>query len=74
MYKRNIKENPLLRSRFFRSMNFRIMLFLFLIGTIPEIILSWALLSSYEKQSLTRLGNDVSNQYQILATRLGSGN
>ena len=74
MYKRNIKENPLLRSRFFRSMNFRIMLFLFLIGTIPEIILSWALLSSYEKQSLTRLGNDVGNQYQILATRLGSGN
>ena len=32
------------------------------------------MLSSYEKQSLTRLGNDVGNQYQILATRLGSGN
>ncbi|MBS6397206.1 MAG: two-component sensor histidine kinase [Clostridiales bacterium] len=73
MFRLNTKEKKQSGGRFFRSLNFRIMVLLFLIGTIPSLILSEAILTSYEKQSLTRLGNDVSNQCQILATQLSSG-
>lgn len=74
MYKLNLKEKNLPRGRFFRSLNFRIMLFLFLLGTIPALMLSGAFMFAYENQSLTRLGSDVSNQCQILATQLSEGN
>ena len=50
------------------------MVILFLVGTIPAVILSGVFLSAYTEQSLTRLGNDVNNQCQILATQLGSAN
>ncbi len=60
--------------KFFKSLNFRIMVIFFLIGTIPAMILSAVFLSAYTKQSLTRHGNDVNNQCQILASQLGSAN
>ncbi len=63
-----------LNGRFFKSLSFRIMVFFFLIGTIPAMILSCVFLSAYTKQSLTRLANDVNNQCQILASQLGSAN
>lgn len=63
-----------LNGKFFKSLNFRIMVILFLIGTIPAVILSGVFLSAYMEQSLTRHGNDVNNQCQILATQLGSAN
>ncbi|MDE6960634.1 MAG: two-component sensor histidine kinase [Lachnospiraceae bacterium] len=69
-----IKEKFFPNSKFFRSLNFRIMVILFLVGTIPAIILSAAFLSAYTDQSLVRLGNDVTNQCQILATQIGSTN
>ena len=50
------------------------MVILFLVGTIPAVILSGVFLSAYTEQSLTRLGNDVNNQCQILATQLVSAN
>lgn len=61
------------KSKFFKSLNFRIMAFLILFGTIPALCIAKTFLLSYEKQSLTQLGNDVRNQCQILATQLGSG-
>jgi len=70
----NLKEHPLLKGKFFNSLNFRIMIFLFLIGTLPTFIIAESILSSYENQSLTQLGNDVRNQCQILSTQLGSAN
>ena len=48
------------------------MVFLFLIGTVPLFVFSGAVLSAYKSQAVTRLGNDVSNQCQILATQIGS--
>ncbi|MDE7319910.1 MAG: cell wall metabolism sensor histidine kinase WalK [Lachnospiraceae bacterium] len=60
--------------KFFKSLNFRIMVIFFLIGIIPAMILSVVFLSAYTKQSLTRQGNDVNNQCQILASQLGSAN
>lgn len=74
MFKLKDKAKKLLRSKFLRSLNFRIMILTFLVGTVPALILSWAVLNSYETQALTRLGSEVSNQCQILATQLGSGN
>lgn len=68
-----LKEHKILpKARFFRSMNFRCMIFLFLLGTIPLYVLTGAILSVYQRQNLTRLGNDLSNQCQILATQIGS--
>lgn len=74
MFKLKDKVRRLPKSKFFRSLNFRIMILLFLIGTVPALILLWAIMASYENQALTRLGNEVSNQCQILATQLGGAN
>lgn len=72
MFERLKTNKFFLKTRFFRSMNFRFMVFLFLIGTVPLFVFSGAVLSAYKRQSLTRLGNDVNNQCQILATQIGS--
>lgn len=74
MFKLHLRERFFPNAKFFKSLNFRIMVILFLVGTIPALILSAAFLSAYREQSITRLGNDVSNQCQILATQLGSAN
>lgn len=74
MLKRNWKKKFFLNGSFFKSLNFRIMVILFLIGMLPAIVLSAVFLSAYTEQSLTRLGNDVNNQCQILASQLGSAN
>ena len=55
MLRQMIKEKFFPNSKFFRSLNFRIMVILFLVGTIPAIILSAAFLSAYTDQSLVRL-------------------
>lgn len=73
MFKWKLKRPSVFRGRFFRSLNFRIMVFLFLIGTIPALVFSVVYLASYEDQSLTQLGNDVRNQCQIMAAQLNSG-
>ncbi len=72
-FRQNEKEKPSGKSSFFRSLNFRIMMILFLMGTIPALLISTASLASYEERSLIRLANDVSNQCQILSAQLGSG-
>ena len=72
MFKRAKELKFLPNNRFLRSMNFRFMVFLFLIGTVPLFVFSGAVLSAYKSQAVTRLGNDVSNQCQILATQIGS--
>ena len=69
MFKRAKELKFLPNNRFLRSMNFRFMVFLFLIGTVPLFVFSGAVLSAYKSQAVTRLGNDVSNQCQILATQ-----
>jgi signal transduction histidine kinase len=60
------------KGKFFRSLNFRIMVLLCLFGILPAIAVFGAFLTVSEKQSLTRLSNDVRNQCQILATQIGS--
>ena len=58
--------------KFLRSLNFRIMVFLILIGIIPALLVAGGFLAAYDRLSITQLGNDVRNQCQILATQPSS--
>ena len=58
--------------KFLRSLNFRIMVFLILIGIIPALLVAGGFLATYDRLSITQLVNDVRNQCQILATQLSS--
>ena len=58
--------------KFLRSLNFRIVVFLILIGIIPALLVAGGFLAAYDRLSITQLGNDVRNQCQILATQLSS--
>lgn len=58
------------QGKFFKSLNFRIMLFLLLMGTVPALIIGGVFLMSYERQAMAQLSNDVKNQCQILSTQL----
>ncbi len=59
-----------IKGKFFRSLNFRIMLSLFLFGTVCAALTAFVLRIFYERQSLTRLANEVRNQCQILSTQI----
>lgn len=61
------------QGKFFKSLNFRIMLFLLLMGTVPALIIGGVFLMSYERQAMAQLSNDVKNQCQILSTQLRDG-
>ena len=60
------------KGKFFRSLNFRIMVFLFLFSVLSAVFMAEIFLVSYEKQSMTQLANDVKNQCQILANQVVS--
>lgn len=47
------------QGKFFKSLNFRIMLFLLLMGTVPALIIGGVFLMSYERQAMAQLSNDV---------------
>lgn len=61
-----------IKGKFFRSLNFRIMVFLFLFSVLSAVFMAEIFLVSYEKQSMTQLANDVKNQCQILANQVVS--
>ena len=58
------------KGKFFRSLNFRIMVFLFVFSMLSAVFMAEIFLVSYEKQSMTQLANDVKNQCQILANQV----
>ncbi len=60
------------KGKFFRSMNFRIMVLLFLFGFLSAVLMAEIFLVSYEKQSMVQLSNDVKNQCQILGNQISS--
>ena len=43
------------QGKFFKSLNFRIMLFLLLMGTVPALIIGGVFLMSYERQAMAQL-------------------
>ena len=46
------------QGKFFKSLNFRIMLFLLLMGTVPALIIGGVFLMSYERPAMAQLRND----------------
>ena len=60
------------KGKFFRSMNFRIMVLLFLFGFLSAVLMVEIFLVSYEKQAMVQLSNDVKNQCQILGNQISS--
>lgn len=60
------------KGKFFRSMNFRIMVLLFLFGFLSAVLMAEIFLVSYEKQAMVQLSNDVKNQCQILGNQISS--
>lgn len=58
--------------RIIKSLRFRIMLLLILIGIIPCLIMRASVLSSYEKRSVSVKSAEIQNQCTILANQLGS--
>ena len=58
------------KGKFFRSLNFRIMVFLFVFSVLSAVFMAEIFLISYEKQTMTQLANDVKNQCQILANQV----
>lgn len=60
------------KGKFFRSMNFRIMVLLFLFGFLSAMLMAEIFLVSYEKQAMVQLSNDVKNQCQILGNQISS--
>ena len=58
------------KGKFFRSMNFRIMVLLFLFGFLSAVLMAEIFLVSYEKQAMVQLSNDVKNQCQILVNQI----
>ncbi|MCC8162516.1 MAG: two-component sensor histidine kinase [Lachnospiraceae bacterium] len=65
-------KNFKVKGKFFRSLNFRIMLFLFLFGTLSAALTAVVLRVFYERQALTQLADEVRNQCQILSTQIVS--
>ncbi len=61
-----------IKGKFFRSLNFRIIIFLFLFGTLSAGLTAVVLRVLYERQALTQLANEVRNQCQILSTQIVS--
>lgn len=60
------------KGKFFRSMNFHIMVLLFLFGFLSAVLMAEIFLVSYEKQAMVQLSNDVKNQCQILGNQISS--
>ena len=60
------------KGKFFRSMNFRIMVLLFLFGFLSAMLMAEIFLVSYEKQAMVQLSNDVKKQCQILGNQISS--
>ncbi|MCD8361478.1 MAG: ATP-binding protein [Lachnospiraceae bacterium] len=65
-------KNFKVKGKFFGSLNFRIMLFLFLFGTLSAALTAVVLRVFYERQALTQLAGEVRNQCQILSTQIVS--
>lgn len=58
------------RFRFMRSLRFRIMVFLVLIGLIPSTFMSYGIVRSYEDRAVNLRGVNVRNQCEIICNQL----
>jgi signal transduction histidine kinase len=58
------------KGKFIRSLKFRLMLVLSIVGIIPGFLLKNGIIDSYEDRAVLQRGIDVSNQCKILSNRI----
>ena len=56
--------------KFFRSLRFRIMVILVIIGIVPSIIVEKGIVSSYEDRAVSLRSFNVKNQFDIIGNQL----
>lgn len=62
------------RFKFFRSLRFRIMIILVIIGIVPSVVVEKGIVSSYEDRAVSLRGFNVKSQCDILCNLLVSEN
>ena len=56
--------------KFFKSLRFRIMVILVIIGIVPSIIVEKGIVSSYEDRAVSLRSFNVKNQFDIISNQL----
>ncbi len=65
-----LKQNLTQHLKFFKSLNFRLFVTLFLIGVIPTGIISEAILNTYYERAISVRTTDVQNQCKIISNQI----
>lgn len=60
--------------KFFKSMRFRLLLSLILLGIMPVLIFKFSFFSTYEERTINNLISELQNQCNILGKQLTTGN
>ena len=55
------------RNNFFRSLRFRILIILIILGIVPGVIVTYTMLHNYQDRAVSMLTETVSNQCEILS-------
>lgn len=58
------------KNRFFKSLRFRILIILVILGIVPSVIVTQMMLSNYEKQAIASRTGTISTQYSILCDQI----
>lgn len=58
------------KKRFFKSLRFRILIILVILGIVPSVIVTQMMLSNYEKQAIASRTGTISTQYSILCDQI----
>ncbi len=58
------------KNRFFKSLRFRILIILVILGIVPSVIVTRMMISNYEKQAVAVRAGAVSNQCSILCNQI----
>ena len=58
------------KKRFFKSLRFRILIILVILGIVPSVIVTQMMLSNYEKQAIASRTGTISTHYSILCDQI----
>ena len=58
------------KNRFFKSLRFRILIILVILGIVPSVIVTRMMIGNYEKQAVAVRAGAVSNQCSILCNQI----
>ena len=58
------------KKRFFKSLRFRILIILVILGIVPSVIVTQMMFSNYEKQAITARTGTINTQCSILCDQI----